>query len=170
MDQSRTGVDPDQTAWEVVSGGENFIKVGTVDVPSRAYLAAFGFRGPDQQKPARLFSGVEQNRLNLALTLKRGGNVLLLDEPTNDLDTETLASLEGALLEFPGCVLVTAHDRWFLDRVATHILSWEGTRNDPGRWFWFEGNFSDYEANKAQRLGTTAAGSTRAAHRRLSRN
>ncbi|MGH3627592.1 MAG: ATP-binding cassette domain-containing protein, partial [Sciscionella sp.] len=167
VDQSRVGVRPDQTAWELVSGGRNVITVGHVDVPSRAYLAAFGFKGPDQQKPARLFSGGERNRLNLALSLKQGGNVLLLDEPTNDLDTETLGSLENAVLEFPGCVVVTAHDRWFLDLVATHILAWEGTDADPAAWFWFEGNFAGYEKNKIDRMGADAARPHRVTHRKL---
>ena len=141
VDQARAHIDPNRTAWEVVSGGYDVLQIGPVQVPSRAYIAAFGFKGSDQQKPARLFSGGERNRLNLALTLKQGGNVLLLDEPTNDLDTETLASLENAILEFPGCVVVTAHDRWFLDRVATHILAWEGSETRPAQWFWFEGNY-----------------------------
>ncbi|MFD2474822.1 energy-dependent translational throttle protein EttA [Amycolatopsis silviterrae] len=169
-DQDRAGMAPEQTAWEVVSGGHDFLTVGRAELPSRAYLAAFGFTGPDQQKPARLFSGGERNRLNLALTLKQGGNLLLLDEPTNDLDVETLASLENAILDFPGCVVVTAHDRWFLDRVATHILAWEGTTEDPARWHWFEGNFAGYEADKAARLGPEAARPHRVAHRRLTRD
>jgi ATP-binding cassette ChvD family protein len=170
VDQNRANIDPNQTAWEVVSGGDDILHIGSVEVPSRAYLAAFGFKGADQQKPARLFSGGERNRLNLALTLKQGGNVLLLDEPTNDLDTETLASLENAIAEFPGCVVVTAHDRWFLDRVATHILAWEGTETDPAQWYWFEGNFAGYEQNKISRLGAEAAGPHRVTHRRLTRD
>ena len=169
VDQSRAGMDSDKNAWELVSVGQNFITVGRVEIPSRAYVAAFGFKGTTQQKPVRLFSGGERSRLNLALALKQGGNVLLLDEPTNDLDTETLASLEGALLEFPGCVVVTAHDRWFLDRVATHILAWEGFDADPARWFWFEGNFADYEKNKADRLGPNAVHPYRPTHRKLTR-
>jgi ATP-binding cassette ChvD family protein len=170
VDQNRARVDPGETAWELISGGHNVLIVGHVEVPSRAYVAAFGFKGADQQKPARLFSGGERNRLNLALTLKEGGNVLLLDEPTNDLDVETLASLENALLDFPGCAVITAHDRWFLDRVATHILAWEGSDDDPGRWFWFEGNFAGYEANKIGRLGADAARPHRVTHRRLTRD
>lgn len=170
VDQNRSGMDPDRTAWELVSGGDAFLTVGHVEIPSRAYLAAFGFKGPDQQKPARLFSGGERSRLNLALTLKQGGNVLLLDEPTNDLDVDTLASLENALLEFPGCVMVSAHDRWFLDRVATHILAWEGTDENPARWFWFEGNYAGYEQNKIERLGIEAARPHRVAYRKLTRD
>ena len=170
VDQDRARVDADKTAWELVSGGHNVLTIGHVEVPSRAYVAAFGFKGADQQKPARLLSGGERNRLNLALTLKEGGNVLLLDEPTNDLDVETLSSLENALLDFPGCAVITAHDRWFLDRVATHILAWEGTTDDPGRWFWFEGNFAGYEANKIDRLGVDAARPHRVTHRRLTRD
>jgi ATPase subunit of ABC transporter with duplicated ATPase domains len=170
VEQNRTRVDPGKTAWELVSGGHAVLTIGHVEVPSRTYVAAFGFKGADQQKPARLFSGGERNRLNLALTLKEGGNVLLLDEPTNDLDVETLASLENALLEFPGCAVITAHDRWLLDRVATHILAWEGTDVHPGRWFWFEGNFAGYEANKIDRLGPDAARPHRITHRRLSRD
>jgi ATPase subunit of ABC transporter with duplicated ATPase domains len=146
------------------------LHIGSVEVPSRAYVAAFGFNGADQQKPARLFSGGERNRLNLALTLKQGGNVLLLDEPTNDLDTETLASLENAIGEFPGCVVVTAHDRWFLDRVATHILAWEGTESVPAQWYWFEGNFAGYEQNKIVRLGPDAARPHAVTHRTLTRD
>ena len=169
VDQNRANIDPDRTAWEVASGGQDVLHIGSVEVPSRAYLAAFGFKGADQQKPARLFSGGERNRLNLALTLKQGGNVLLLDEPTNDLDTETLASLENAIADFPGCVVVTAHDRWFLDRVATHILAWEGTQSDPAQWYWFEGNFAGYEQNKIARLGAEAARPHRMTHRRLTR-
>ena len=170
VDQNRAHIDPDRTAWEVVSGGDDVLQIGSVQVPSRAYIAAFGFKGPDQQKPARLFSGGERNRLNLALTLKQGGNVLLLDEPTNDLDTETLASLENAIIEFPGCVVVTAHDRWFLDRVATHILAWEGTEHRPAQWYWFEGNYAGYEQNKIARLGPEAARPHRVTHRRLTRD
>ena len=148
VDQSRGGIDPTKSLWEVVSDGLDFIKVGAVEMPSRAYVGAFGFKGPDQQKAAGILSGGERNRLNLALTLKEGGNVLLLDEPTNDLDVETLGSLENALLEFPGCAVVISHDRWFLDRVATHILAYEGTEEDPANWYWFEGNFASYEENK----------------------
>ena len=169
VDQNRAQIDPDHTAWEVVSEGHDSLTVGQVNVPSRAYLAAFGFKGPDQQKPARLFSGGERNRLNLALTLKQGGNLLLLDEPTNDLDVETLSSLENALLDFPGCAVITAHDRWFLDRVATHILAWEGDDDHPGRWFWFEGNFEGYEQNKLERLGAEAARPHRDTYRKLTR-
>jgi ATPase subunit of ABC transporter with duplicated ATPase domains len=169
VDQNRAQIDPDHTAWEVVSQGHDSLTVGQVNVPSRAYLAAFGFKGPDQQKPARLFSGGERNRLNLALTLKQGGNLLLLDEPTNDLDVETLSSLENALLDFPGCAVITAHDRWFLDRVATHILAWEGDDDHPGRWFWFEGNFEGYEQNKLERLGAEAARPHRDSYRKLTR-
>jgi ATP-binding cassette ChvD family protein len=170
VDQNRVRIDGDRTAWDVVSDGHAIIGIGTMEVPSRAYLAAFGFRGADQQKPSRLFSGGERNRLNLALTLKQGGNVLLLDEPANDLDTETLDSLENAIDQFAGCVVVTAHDRWFLDRLATHILAWEGTDTDPGRWFWFEGNFAAYEQNKVARLGPDAARPHRLTHRRLTRD
>ena len=166
VDQNRAGIDPQKTVWEVVSDGLDYIKVGQVEMPSRAYVAAFGFKGPDQQKPAGVLSGGERNRLNLALTLKQGGNVLLLDEPTNDLDTETLSSLENALLEFPGCAVITSHDRWFLDRVATHILAWEGGAN----WFWFEGNFADYEKNKIERLGPEAARPHRVTYRKLTRD
>nr|PZN40588.1 MAG: energy-dependent translational throttle protein EttA [Actinomycetota bacterium] len=166
VDQNRAGIDPKKTVWEVVSDGLDHIKVGQVEMPSRAYVAAFGFKGPDQQKPAGVLSGGERNRLNLALTLKQGGNVLLLDEPTNDLDTETLSSLENALLEFPGCAVVTSHDRWFLDRIATHILAWEGGSN----WFWFEGNFADYEKNKIERLGPEAARPHRVTYRKLTRD
>ena len=169
VDQNRARIGPDHSAWEVVSEGETVLQIGSVEVPSRAYLAAFGFKGHDQQKRAGLLSGGERNRLNLALTLKQGGNVLLLDEPTNDLDTETLGSLENAILDFPGCVVVTAHDRWFLDRVATHILAWEGTDTDPGHWYWFEGNFADYEQTKIERLGPEAARPHRSAHRRFVR-
>ncbi len=166
VEQSRSGIDPKKTLWEVVSDGLDHIKVGNVEMPSRAYVAAFGFKGPDQQKPAGVLSGGERNRLNLALTLKQGGNLLLLDEPTNDLDVETLTSLEGALLDFPGCAVVVSHDRWFLDRVATHILAYEG----DSTWFWFEGNFADYEKNKVQRLGPEAARPHRATYRKLSRD
>ncbi|MEX5717464.1 energy-dependent translational throttle protein EttA [Geodermatophilus maliterrae] len=166
VEQSRSGIDPKKTLWEVVSDGLDHIKVGNVEMPSRAYVAAFGFKGPDQQKPAGVLSGGERNRLNLALTLKQGGNLLLLDEPTNDLDVETLTSLEGALLDFPGCAVVVSHDRWFLDRVATHILAYEG----ESTWFWFEGNFADYEKNKVERLGPEAARPHRATYRKLSRD
>ena len=169
VDQARAGIDSDQSAWEAVSGGHDIITVGQVEIPSRAYIAAFGFKGGAQQKPVRLFSGGERNRLNLALTLRQGGNVLLLDEPTNDLDTETSASLESALLAFPGCAIVTAHDRWFLDRVATHILAWEGNEHDPARWRWFEGNFADYEADRLARLGPDAVRPSHGVHRRLTR-
>jgi len=165
-DQSRGGIDPSKNVWEVVSDGLDYIKVGQVEMPSRAYIAAFGFKGPDQQKKAGILSGGERNRLNLALTLKQGGNVLLLDEPTNDLDTETLSSLENALLEFPGCAVITSHDRWFLDRIATHILAWEEGSN----WFWFEGNFADYEKNKVERLGADAARPHRVTYRKLTRD
>lgn len=169
-DQSRGGIDPQKNVWEVVSGGLDFIKVANFEMNSRAYVASFGFKGPDQQKKAGVLSGGERNRLNLALTLKMGGNMLLLDEPTNDLDVETLSSLEDALLEFPGCAVVTSHDRWFLDRVATHILAWEGDEEDGGKWFWFEGNFASYEANKIERLGPDAARPHRVTHRRLTRD
>ncbi|MEU4407254.1 energy-dependent translational throttle protein EttA [Streptosporangium sp. NPDC023963] len=165
-DQSRGGIDPKKNVWEVVSDGLDYIKVGQVEMPSRAYIAAFGFKGPDQQKKAGILSGGERNRLNLALTLKQGGNVLLLDEPTNDLDTETLSSLENALLEFPGCAVITSHDRWFLDRIATHILAWEEGSN----WFWFEGNYADYEKNKIERLGADAARPHRVTYRKLTRD
>jgi ATP-binding cassette ChvD family protein len=170
VDQSRSGIDPEKSLWEVVSGGLDYIQVGQVEMPSRAYVAAFGFKGPDQQKPAGVLSGGERNRLNLALTLKQGGNLLLLDEPTNDLDVETLGSLENALLEFPGCAVVITHDRWFLDRVATHILAYEGTDDDPDNWYWFEGNFDSYEANKIERLGPEAAKPHRSTYRRLTRD
>lgn len=170
VDQSRGGIDPKKTLWEVVSDGLDYIKVGQVEMPSRAYVAAFGFKGADQQKPAGVLSGGERNRLNLALTLKQGGNLLLLDEPTNDLDVETLGSLENALLEFPGCAVVVSHDRWFLDRVATHILAYEGTEENPSAWYWFEGNFESYEANKVERLGADAARPHRVTHRRLTRD
>jgi ATP-binding cassette ChvD family protein len=165
VDQSRAGLDPKKNVWEVVSDGLDYINVGHVEMPSRAYVSAFGFKGPDQQKPSGVLSGGERNRLNLALTLKQGGNLLLLDEPTNDLDVETLASLENALLEFPGCAVITSHDRWFLDRIATHILAWEG----DSRWFWFEGNFESYEKNKVERLGADAARPHRATYRKLTR-
>ncbi|HEY9275761.1 MAG TPA: energy-dependent translational throttle protein EttA [Candidatus Nanopelagicaceae bacterium] len=165
VDQSRSGIDPKKTLWEVVSDGLDFIKVGQVEMPSRAYVSAFGFKGPDQQKPAGVLSGGERNRLNLALTLKMGGNLLLLDEPTNDLDVETLGSLENALLDFPGCAVVISHDRWFLDRVATHILAYEG----DSQWFWFEGNFESYEKNKVERLGPEAARPHRVTYRKLTR-
>ncbi|MFD1859070.1 energy-dependent translational throttle protein EttA [Aeromicrobium camelliae] len=170
VDQSRGGIDPNKNVWEVVSDGLDHIKVGNFEVPSRAYVASFGFKGPDQQKRAGVLSGGERNRLNLALTLKMGGNLLLLDEPTNDLDVETLQSLEDALLEFPGCAVVVSHDRWFLDRVATHILAWEGTDEKPDNWFWFEGNFADYEKNKVARLGEEAARPHAVTHRRLTRD
>jgi ATP-binding cassette ChvD family protein len=170
VDQNRAGIDPKKSLWEVVSDGLDYIKVGNVEMPSRAYVSAFGFKGPDQQKPAGVLSGGERNRLNLALTLKIGGNVLLLDEPTNDLDVETLSSLENALLEFPGCAVVVSHDRWFLDRVATHMLAWEGDEKDPARWFWFEGNYAAYEANKVERLGPEAARPHRVTYRRLTRD
>ena len=170
VDQSRGGIDPEKSLWEVVSGGLDYIQVGQVEMPSRAYVAAFGFKGPDQQKPAGVLSGGERNRLNLALTLKEGGNLLLLDEPTNDLDVETLGSLENALLEFPGCAVVITHDRWFLDRVATHILAYEGTDENPDKWYWFEGNFEAYEANKIERLGPDAAKPHRSTYRRLTRD
>ena len=165
VDQSRSGIDPAKSLWEVVSDGLDYIKVGQVEMPSRAYVSAFGFKGPDQQKKAGILSGGERNRLNLALTLKQGGNLLLLDEPTNDLDVETLGSLENALLEFPGCAVVISHDRWFLDRVATHILAYEG----DSKWFWFEGNFESYEENKIARLGADAARPHRATYRKLTR-
>jgi ATP-binding cassette ChvD family protein len=170
VDQGRSGLDPKKSVWQVVSDGLDHIKVGNSEMPSRAYVSAFGFKGPDQQKPTGVLSGGERNRLNLALTLKEGGNLLLLDEPTNDLDVETLQSLENALLEFPGCAVVISHDRWFLDRVATHILSWEGTDADPARWFWFEGNYADYEANKVDRMGAEAARPHRVTHRKLTRD
>ncbi|MCW2820019.1 MAG: transporter related protein, partial [Marmoricola sp.] len=170
VDQSRGGLDATKNVWEVVSDGLDFIKVANFEMNSRAYVASFGFKGPDQQKKANVLSGGERNRLNLALTLKMGGNMLLLDEPTNDLDVETLSSLEDALLEFPGCAVITSHDRWFLDRTATHILAWEGTADEPGSWFWFEGNFASYEANKIERLGVEAARPHRVTHRRLTRD
>src|SRR6478736_1727136 len=170
VDQSRGGIDPTKNVWQVVSDGLDFIKVANFEMPSRAYIASFGFKGPDQQKKAGVLSGGERNRLNLALTLKMGGNLLLLDEPTNDLDVETLSSLEDALLEYPGCAVVTSHDRWFLDRVATHILAWEGDDEDDAKWFWFEGNFASYEENKIERLGAEAARPHRVTHRRLTRD
>ena len=164
-DQLRAGIDPGKTVWEAVSGGEAYIRAGQTEIPSRAYVAAFGFKGADQQKPAGLMSGGERGRVNLALTLRQGGNLLLLDEPANDLDTETLASLEDALLDFSGCAVITSHDRWFLDRVATHILAWEGGAD----WFWFEGNFAAYEQNKTDRLGEDAARPHRVTYRKLTR-
>ncbi|GAA3022862.1 energy-dependent translational throttle protein EttA [Microbacterium dextranolyticum] len=170
VDQSRANIDPNKTLWEVVSDGLDIITVGKIEIPSRAYVSKFGFKGPDQQKKAGVLSGGERNRLNLALTLKEGGNLLLLDEPTNDLDVETLSSLENALLEFPGCAVVITHDRWFLDRIATHILAYEGTDENPDRWYWFEGNFEAYEANKIERLGPDAANPHRSTHRKLTRD
>lgn len=170
VDQNRENIDPNKSLWEVVSDGLDYINVGQVEMPSRAYVSAFGFKGPDQQKKAGVLSGGERNRLNLALTLKQGGNLLLLDEPTNDLDVETLSSLENALLEFPGCAVVVSHDRWFLDRVATHILAYEGTEENPSNWYWFEGNFESYEQNKIERLGPEAAKPHRVTHRRLTRD
>jgi ATP-binding cassette ChvD family protein len=170
VDQERGGIDPTKNLWEVVSDGLDVIRVGKVEIPSRAYVSGFGFKGPDQQKKAGILSGGERNRLNLALTLKEGGNLLLLDEPTNDLDVETLSSLENALLEFPGCAVVITHDRWFLDRIATHILSYEGTQEEPGKWYWFEGNFDSYEANKVERLGADAAAPHRSTYRKLTRD
>jgi ATP-binding cassette ChvD family protein len=170
VDQSRGGLDPAKNVWELVSDGLDYINVGHVEMPSRAYVGAFGFKGPDQQKPARVLSGGERNRLNLALTLKEGGNLLMLDEPTNDLDVETLGSLENALLEFPGCAVITSHDRWFLDRIATHILAWEGDDDNPAKWFWFEGNFDAYEKNKIERLGAEAARPHAVTHRKLTRD
>ena len=169
VDQARSRLDPRKNVWELVSDGLDHIKVANFEMPSRAYVASFGFKGPDQQKPAGVLSGGERNRLNLALTLKMGGNLLLLDAPTNDLDVETLQSLEDALLEFPGCAVVVSHDRWFLDRIATHILAWEGDDEDEAKWFWYEGNFADYEANKIARLGLEAARPHRVTHRRLTR-
>ena len=166
VDQARGGLDPAKNLWEVVSDGLDWIKVGQVEMPSRAYVSAFGFKGPDQQKPSGVLSGGERNRLNLALTLKQGGNLLLLDEPTNDLDVETLGSLENALLEFPGCAVITSHDRWFLDRIATHILAYEG----DSQWFWFEGNYESYEKNKIDRLGPEAARPHRVTYRKLTRD
>ncbi|HEX8496729.1 MAG TPA: ATP-binding cassette domain-containing protein, partial [Actinomycetales bacterium] len=170
VDQSRAGIDPKKSLWEVVSDGLDYIKVGNTEIPSRAYVSTFGFKGPDQQKLAGVLSGGERNRLNLALTLKQGGNLLLLDEPTNDLDVETLGSLENALLEFPGCAVVISHDRWFLDRVVTHILAYEGDDTNPSKWYWFEGNFASYEANKIQRLGADAARPHRVTYRKLTRD
>jgi ATP-binding cassette ChvD family protein len=170
VDQGRSGIDPAKNVWQVVSDGLDYIRVGQVEVPSRAYISAFGFKGPDQQKPSGVLSGGERNRLNLAMTLKEGGNLLLLDEPTNDLDVETLGSLENALLEFPGCAVVISHDRWFLDRVATHILAWEGTDDNPANWFWFEGNFESYEKNKVERLGADAARPHAVTYRKLTRD
>ena len=170
VDQARAGIDPKKTLWEVVSDGLDHIQVGQNEIPSRAYVSAFGFKGPDQQKPAGVLSGGERNRLNLALTLKQGGNLLLLDEPTNDLDVETLSSLENALVNFPGCAVVISHDRWFLDRTCTHILAWEGDDDNEARWFWFEGNFGAYEENKVERLGSEAARPHRMTHRRLTRD
>jgi len=170
VDQSRGGIDPNKSLWEVVSDGLDYIQVGKTEVPSRAYVSTFGFKGPDQQKKAGVLSGGERNRLNLALTLKQGGNLLLLDEPTNDLDVETLSSLENALLEFPGCAVVITHDRWFLDRIATHILAYEGTDENPADWYWFEGNFEAYEQNKIERLGPDAAKPHRSAYRKLTRD
>ncbi len=170
VDQNRGGIDPKKTVWEVVSDKLDYIHVGQTEMPSRAYVSAFGFKGPDQQKPAGVLSGGERNRLNLALTLKQGGNLILLDEPTNDLDVETLGSLENALEQFPGCAVVISHDRWFLDRVATHILAWEGTEENPSQWFWFEGNFEGYEKNKVERLGAEAARPHRVTHRKLTRD
>jgi ATPase subunit of ABC transporter with duplicated ATPase domains len=166
VDQLRSGIDPGKNVWEAISDGESSIRVGHTEIPSRAYVAAFGFKGPDQQKPAGLMSGGERGRVNLALTLKQGGNLLLLDEPANDLDVETLSSLENALLEFPGCAVITSHDRWFLDRIATHILAWEG----GSKWFWFEGNFESYEKNKIERLGPDAARPHRVTYRKLTRD
>jgi ATP-binding cassette ChvD family protein len=165
VDQNRARIDPKKNVWEAISDGESYIRAGHTEIPSRAYVAAFGFKGSDQQKPAGVLSGGERNRVNLALTLKQGGNLLLLDEPTNDLDVETLSSLENALLEFPGCAVITSHDRWFLDRIATHILAWEGGAN----WFWFEGNFESYEKNKVERLGAEAARPHRVTYRKLTR-
>ncbi|PZQ88178.1 MAG: energy-dependent translational throttle protein EttA [Leifsonia xyli] len=170
VDQSRANIDPNKTLWEVVSDGLDIIVVGKTEIPSRAYVSKFGFKGPDQQKKAGVLSGGERNRLNLALTLKEGGNLLLLDEPTNDLDVETLQSLENALLEFPGCAVVITHDRWFLDRIATHILAYEGTEENPSNWYWFEGNFEAYEQNKIERLGPEAAKPHRSVYRKLTRD
>jgi ATP-binding cassette ChvD family protein len=170
VDQERAGIDPSKTVFEVVSDGLDYIQVGNTEMPSRAYVSAFGFKGPDQQKPAGILSGGERNRLNLALTLKQGGNLILLDEPTNDLDVETLSSLENALEQFPGCAVVISHDRWFLDRVVTHLLSWEGTEENPASWFWFEGNFEAYEQHKVERLGAEAARPHRVTYRRLTRD
>ncbi len=169
VDQNREGLDAEKNVWEVVSGGNDYIEVAGTEIPSRAYVSAFGFKGTDQQKPSGVLSGGERNRLNLALTLKQGGNLLLLDEPTNDLDTETMESLEEALLEFPGCSVITSHDRWFMDRICTHILAWEGTDENPGNWHWFEGNFADYQADRVRRLGADAARPHRL-HRKLTRD
>ncbi len=169
VDQNREGVDPNKTLWEVLSDGNDFIQVGNQEINSRAYASSFGFKGSDQQKKAGVLSGGERNRLNLALTLKQGGNLLLLDEPTNDLDVETLESLEEALLAFTGCAVVVSHDRWFLDRIATHILAWEGSDDEPGKWYWYEGNFESYQKNRIERLGPEAAKPHRM-HRRLTRN
>jgi ATP-binding cassette ChvD family protein len=170
VDQARAGIDPKKNVWEVVSDGLDYIQVGQTEVPSRAYVSAFGFKGPDQQKPAGVLSGGERNRLNLALTLKQGGNLILLDEPTNDLDVETLGSLENALEHFPGCAVVISHDRWFLDRTCTHLLAWEGDDDNEAKWFWFEGNFGAYEENKVERLGADAARPHRVTHRKLTRD
>ena len=170
VDQGRSNIDPNKNLWEVVSDGLDYIQVGNVEIPSRAYVSKFGFKGPDQQKKAGVLSGGERNRLNLAMTLKQGGNLLLLDEPTNDLDIDTLSSLENALLEFPGCAVVITHDRWFLDRIATHILAYEGTDESPADWYWFEGNFEAYEQNKSERLGPEAAKPRRSAYRKLTRD
>jgi ATP-binding cassette ChvD family protein len=170
VDQARAGIDPKKTVWEAVSDGLDYIEVGQTEIPSRAYVSAFGFKGPDQQKPAGVLSGGERNRLNLALTLKQGGNLILLDEPTNDLDVETLSSLENALEKFPGCAVVISHDRWFLDRTCTHILAWEGDDDNEAKWFWFEGNFGTYEENKVERLGEEAARPHRVTHRKLTRD
>jgi ATP-binding cassette ChvD family protein len=170
VDQARAGIDPKKIVWEVVSDGLDYIEVGQTEIPSRAYVSAFGFKGPDQQKPAGVLSGGERNRLNLALTLKQGGNLILLDEPTNDLDVETLGSLENALEKFPGCAVVISHDRWFLDRTCTHILAWEGDEDNEAKWFWFEGNFGAYEENKVERLGAEAARPHRVTHRKLTRD
>ena len=170
VDQARAGIDPKKNVWQVVSDGLDYIEVGRTEVPSRAYVSAFGFKGPDQQKPAGVLSGGERNRLNLALTLKQGGNLILLDEPTNDLDVETLSSLENALVNFPGCAVVISHDRWFLDRTCTHILAWEGDEDNEAKWFWFEGNFGAYEENKVERLGVDAARPHRLTHRKLTRD
>jgi len=170
VDQARAGIDPKKNVWQVVSDGLDYIQVGQNEIPSRAYVSAFGFKGPDQQKPAGVLSGGERNRLNLAMTLKEGGNLILLDEPTNDLDVETLGSLENALEKFPGCAVVISHDRWFLDRTCTHILAWEGDADNEAKWFWFEGNFAAYEENKVARLGADAARPHRVTHRRLTRD
>jgi ATP-binding cassette ChvD family protein len=170
VDQARAGIDPKKTVFEIVSDGLDHLRVGNTEMPSRAYVSAFGFKGPDQQKPSGVLSGGERNRLNLAMTLKQGGNLILLDEPTNDLDVETLSSLENALEQFPGCAVVISHDRWFLDRVVTHILAWEGTEENPAAWFWFEGNFEAYEQNKVERLGAEAARPHRVTHRKLTRD